>query len=224
MNASKPTAATAPELAYEWLKNKIITLPREEEMFLTEAEVAAASGLSRTPVREALLRLQAEGFIRRVPHKGAFIPALSDSDVEAVMQARRVVEEWSVTEVARAPGAVPDRLYQILEAQSQDADPVDFIAHDLEFHTTVIRAAGNPLMNDFYSSLRDRQMRMGVRILLEDQARKKQVLIEHRAIADALAGRDAQAAVDAVREHLETTLQTMKQPHLQSYRLAKELR
>ena len=45
-----------------------------------------------------------------------------------------------------------------------------------------------------------------------------------RAIADALAGRDAQAAVDAVREHLETTLQTMKQPHLQSYRLAKELR
>ena len=139
-------------------------------------------------------------------------------------QARRVVEEWSVTEVARAPGAVPDRLYQILEAQSQDADPVDFIAHDLEFHTTVIRAAGNPLMNDFYSSLRDRQMRMGVRILLEDQARKKQVLIEHRAIADALAGRDAQAAVDAVREHLETTLQTMKQPHLQSYRLAKELR
>ncbi|MFF2027700.1 GntR family transcriptional regulator, partial [Streptomyces sp. NPDC058171] len=134
MTTSKTTGATAPELAYEWLKNTIITLPRDEEMFLSEAQVAASSGISRTPVREALLRLEAEGFIRRVPHKGAFIPALSDSDVEAIMQARRVVEEWSVTEVAPQPGLVPDRLRILLELQENDTDPVDFIAHDLEFH------------------------------------------------------------------------------------------
>lgn len=215
MNASKTAAATAPELAYEWLKNTIITLPREQEMFLTEAQVAEASGISRTPVREALLRLQAEGFVRRVPHKGAFIPALSDSDVEAVMQARRVVEEWSVTEVASEPGPVPDKLYRILREQEFDDDPVEFIAHDTEFHTTIIRAAGNPLMNDFYSSLRDRQMRMGVRIVMADEDRKKQVLTEHRAIADALADGDSAAAVRAVRNHLQTTVRQMKMPTYQ---------
>ncbi|MFH4285162.1 GntR family transcriptional regulator, partial [Acinetobacter baumannii] len=80
------------------------------EMFLSEAQVAAASGTSRTPVREALLRLEAEGFIRRVPHKGAYIPALTDKDVDDVMQARRVVEEWSIAQVAPNPGQVPDRL------------------------------------------------------------------------------------------------------------------
>ncbi|QBJ98788.1 GntR family transcriptional regulator [Rhodococcus sp. ABRD24] len=214
MSTPRTSGATAPELAYEWLKKTIITLPRDEEMFLSEAQVAASSGISRTPVREALMRLEAEGFIRRVPHKGAYIPALSDSDVEAVMQARRVVEEWSVNEVAPDPGLVPDRLRTLLEKQENDVDPVDFIAHDLEFHTTILRAACNPLMNDFYSSLRDRQMRMGVRIVMADETRKKQVLIEHSAIADAIAAKDAEAAVRAVREHLETTLRSMKAPNL----------
>lgn len=130
------------------------------------------------------------------------------------MQARRVVEEWSVTEVAPQPGLVPDRLRILLDLQENDTDPVDFIAHDLEFHTAIIRAAGNPLMNNFYSSLRDRQMRMGIRIVMADETRKKQVLVEHRAIADAIAAGDPQAAVQAVREHLDTTLRSMKRPNI----------
>lgn len=212
MTTSKTSAASAPELAYEWLKNTILTLPRDEEMFLSEVQVAAASGTSRTPVREALLRLEAEGFIRRVPHKGAYIPALTDKDVDDVMQARRVVEEWSIAQVAPNPGRVPDRLRDLIAEQKADTDPVEFIAHDLEFHTTVIRAAGNQVMHEFYRSLRDRQMRMGVRIMLSDEQRKNQVLVEHGAILDALAVRDTEAAIRAVREHLDTTLCSLKQP------------
>jgi DNA-binding FadR family transcriptional regulator len=69
-------------------------------------------------------------------------------------------------------------------------------------------------MNNFYSSLRDRQMRMGIRIVMADETRKKQVLVEHRAIADAIAAGDPQAAVQAVREHLDTTLRSMKRPNI----------
>lgn len=214
MSTSRSGTATAPELAYEWLKQTIITLPRDEEMFLSEAQVAASSGISRTPVREALMRLEAEGFIRRVPHKGAYIPALSDRDVDEVMQARRVVEEWSVHEVAPRPGLVPDKLALLLQQQEDDQDPVDFIAHDLEFHTTIIRAVGNSLMGDFYNSLRDRQMRMGVRIVMNDEHRKKQVLVEHRAIADAIRAGDVDAAVRSVREHLRTTHDSLRHSHL----------
>lgn len=214
MSTSRSGTATAPELAYEWLKQTIITLPRDEEMFLSEAQVAASSGISRTPVREALMRLEAEGFIRRVPHKGAYIPALSDRDVDEVMQARRVVEEWSVHEVAPRPGLVPDKLALLLQQQEDDQDPVDFIAHDLEFHTTIIRAAGNSLMGDFYNSLRDRQMRMGVRIVMNDEHRKKQVLVEHWAIADAIRAGDVDAAVRSVREHLRTTHDSLRHSHL----------
>ncbi|MET9026691.1 GntR family transcriptional regulator [Nocardia sp. NPDC004168] len=212
MTTSKTSPTPAPELAYEWLKNTILTLPREEEMFLSEAQVAGASGTSRTPVREALLRLEAEGFIRRVPHKGAYIPALTDKDVDDLMQARRVVEEWSTIQVAPNPGQVPARLRELVARQAADTDPVEFIAHDLEFHTTMIRAAGNQVLHEFYRSLRDRQMRMGVRIMLSDEQRKKQVLIEHTAIVEALAASDTEAAIRAVREHLDTTLCSLKQP------------
>lgn len=63
-------------------------MPRHEGVFLTEGAAAAATGTSRTPVREALLRLEAEGFLQIVPKKGAFVPPISDAEVESVMQAR----------------------------------------------------------------------------------------------------------------------------------------
>lgn len=214
MTISRTAGATAPERAYDWLKTMIVTLPREEERFLTEAEIAASSGLSRTPVREALMRLEAEGFIRRVPHKGSFIPALSDQDVESVMQARNVIEQWSVREVARNPGRLPIRLEAIMVQQERDDDPVDFIDHDIEFHTTILRAAGNPLLSDFYISLRDRQGRMGVRIVMADRDRTKRVIVEHRAIAEAITAGDPEAAVQAMDTHLNTTLSSMMAPRI----------
>ncbi|MGW4094128.1 GntR family transcriptional regulator [Nocardia sp. NPDC004750] len=212
MTMPRISSISAPDMAYGWLKNTIFTLPRDEELFLSETQVAAASGTSRTPVREALLRLEAEGFVRRVPHKGAYVPALTDKDVDDVMQARRIVEEWSISQVAPNPGLIPERLHDLVNRQEADTDPVEFIAHDLEFHTTVIKAAGNQVMLDFYRSLRDRQMRMGVRIVLSDEHRKKQVLVEHAAIVDALAAQDTEVAIRAVREHLDTTQCSLKQP------------
>jgi DNA-binding GntR family transcriptional regulator len=81
------------------------------------------------------------------------------------MQARRVIEEWSVTEVAPHAGELPGALHALIAQQETDTDAVEFIAHDLEFHTSIIRAAGNHVLTDFYRSLRDKQMRMCVRIV-----------------------------------------------------------
>nr|WP_231754922.1 GntR family transcriptional regulator [Pseudarthrobacter sp. GA104] len=69
-----PSSQSAPETAYNWLRSYIASLPRDAETFLNEAVLTKETGTSRTPVREALLRLEAEGFIKRVPHKGAYVP------------------------------------------------------------------------------------------------------------------------------------------------------
>ncbi len=89
------------------MKSYIAALPREEETFLNEGGVLAkTTGTSRTPVREALLRLEAEGFVKRVPHKGAYVPPISDPpDVRAILQARAVVEKWAVSAVETMPDA-----------------------------------------------------------------------------------------------------------------------
>ena len=81
---------------FAWLKKHVVSLPRTDGTFLTEAEVCRATGMSRTPVREALLRLEADGLLRIVPKKGAFVPPITELEVEAIMQARGLVEDFCV--------------------------------------------------------------------------------------------------------------------------------
>ncbi|MGH3742396.1 MAG: GntR family transcriptional regulator, partial [Micromonosporaceae bacterium] len=95
---------SAQDITYRWLREHIGSIPRTTGGFITEAEVAAASGTSRTPVREALLSLEAEGFLDIVPKKGAYIPPISDAEVEAVMQARLIVEDWCVKQALQIGG------------------------------------------------------------------------------------------------------------------------
>jgi DNA-binding GntR family transcriptional regulator len=210
MSTTVSAGSTAPDRAYRWLKERIEAVPRQEELFLTETEIAAASGTSRTPVREALLRLEAEGFVRRIPHKGAYIPSMSDAEVLKLMQARQVIEEWAVREIASNLIPVMDGLDALVARQREaQEDPVGFISIDVEFHQALISAAGNPLFHGFYASLRGRQMRAGVRAVSLDQTRSGIVLTEHHNIVTALRTGDPDTAARAVRAHIQTTVEAM---------------
>lgn len=211
---------SAQDSTYLWLKTHIATLPRSEGTFLTEGEVAAAAGTSRTPVREALLRLEAEGFVQIVPKKGAFVPPISDLDVKAVMEARGVVEDWSVRTIVatyRARAAeltmlVDDLTELLTEQEDVIDDPVAFIDVDRLFHRTIVHAAGNPVLETFYESLRERQVRMGLRAVSSAEGRARRVLTEHRAIVRALRARNAERAATAVLSHLDKTAAIISQP------------
>jgi DNA-binding GntR family transcriptional regulator len=199
------------------LKRHIAQLPRHGATFLTESEVALAAGTSRTPVREALLRLEAEGFLEIVPKKGAFVPPISDAEVRAVMQARGLVEDWSVRSVASAAaGAEAEflgELEQLLDEQQRLlVDPVAFIEHDRRFHRTIVRRAGNDVLAEFYETLRDRQVRMGLRAVASSANRARTVLTEHAAIVAALRRGDAEQAGAAVAAHLASTLAALELP------------
>src|ERR1043165_6519059 len=82
-------AEAAQDAVFRWLKQHIVTLPRGDGVFLTEAEVCRATGTSRTPVREALLRLESDGFLQIVPKKGAYVAPITEAEIDAVMQARK---------------------------------------------------------------------------------------------------------------------------------------
>jgi DNA-binding GntR family transcriptional regulator len=210
--------ANAQDSTYRWLKTHIAGLPRAEGTFLTEGEVATAAGTSRTPVREALLRLEAEGLVQIVPKKGAFVPPVSDRDISDVMEARSVVEEWSVERIATSHRSLNPELNALVaelamfvtEQEVAIDDAVTFIDLDRAFHRTIVRAAGNMVVENFYESLRDRQLRMGLRAVASAEGRAKRVLTEHRAIVRALGNRDAERATRAVRAHLDNTLGVLR--------------
>jgi DNA-binding GntR family transcriptional regulator len=200
-------------MVFAWLKKHVVSLPWTDGTFVTEAEVCRATGVSRTPVREALLRLEADGYLRIVPKKGAFVPPIGEREVEAIMQARALVEDFSVRRAVQAAEYLAPELDRLLaEQERRQKSPFEFIELDREFHRAIISAADNPVLADFYEGLRDRQMRMGVYALASSDQRIEAVLAEHRAIADAVRAADADRAAQAMSRHLEKTLAVLRMP------------
>jgi DNA-binding GntR family transcriptional regulator len=216
MRHSDATAATgesAQDVTYRWLKRHIATLPRHVGTFLTETEVAAAAQTSRTPVREALLRLEAEGFLQIMPKKGAFVPPISDDEVRAVMEARLLVEDWCVRRVTQRAYDLSGDLGSLIREQAASlADPVAFIDLDRDFHRVIITAAGNPVLTDFYESLRERQVRMGLRAVAASANRAQVVIAEHTAIAEGIGSGNEARAAEALATHLRSTLAALRLP------------
>lgn len=198
------TPPSAPDIAYEWIKRYIIELPRERDAFLNEGALATATETSRTPVREALLRLESEGFLRRIPRKGVYVPPITDGDVRSLLDARAIVERWAATAARDAIRRDAGALQELIDAQRRSRDDTArFIELDIEFHSRMVGLGGNPVLEEFYSSLRQRQLRIGVRAVTHGVDRMENVLDEHQAILDAIvAGEATDAAIDL---HLEST-------------------
>ncbi|MEV6120873.1 MULTISPECIES: GntR family transcriptional regulator [unclassified Streptomyces] len=206
-----PGAMSAQDSTYERLRTRILHLPHDEGVFFNEVALATELGISRTPVREALLRLEAQGWLKILPRKGAFIPPISDSEIASVMQARFLIEEWSVKQVIEARLELCDSLDEMLDEQEKHLeDATSFIELDRQFHRTIVAAAGNPVLAEFYETLRDRQLRMSIRAMGSRGDRGRQVMDEHRAIVTGLRELDADRAAQEVHSHLDATLAALR--------------
>jgi len=217
-----PTKATgrgrpaAKDRALDYVKSQVLTGAFPGGELISEGEVAAALGMSRTPVREAFLRLEAEGLLRLYPQRGALVVPVSSAEARAVIEARLVLEQFAATKVIgsgpAACTAVSARLLAELQRQRDAAAAPnwrEFLEADRAFHDVTLKESGNAILADFYSSLRDRQMRMTGESLIHDQQRVATILDEHRGIAEALRDGDLQQTLEVVQAHLESTLRSL---------------
>ncbi|PSK99509.1 DNA-binding GntR family transcriptional regulator [Murinocardiopsis flavida] len=212
MNLSAPSAApkaSATDRAYTHTKDAILGRRYEGGAIVSEGDIAADVGVSRTPVREALLRLQAEGLVRLYPKRGALIVPVSRQEVDDVIETRRLVEGYTVERAAAGDlagrAALAGRLTGLLEAMEDGlaaGDTTAFVHADREFHRTIVAAAGNDILNALYESLRDRQYRM-MRAGSRDADLMRRNIAEHAAILDAVRRGVAEDAAAAVRTHLD---------------------
>ena len=209
------TSVTAKDRAYAFTKERVLDSTFAGGHLITEGEVADALGMSRTPVREAFLRLEGEGLLRLYPKRGALVVPVSVGEVDAVMETRMLVERFALDKVLAngAAAAVADALEIAIAAQEEYAaagDADGFVAVDREFHTTFVVAAGNPIVADLYDSLRDRQQRMIITSLLRDAKRIESILIEHRQITAAIRAGDLARADAVLVAHLRGTLDLVR--------------
>ncbi|MBV8349240.1 MAG: GntR family transcriptional regulator [Mycolicibacterium sp.] len=201
---------TAAELAYGEVKELILSgvLPGGE--LISEGEIADRMSVSRTPVREAFLRLEAEGWMRLYPKRGALVVPIADGEAEQVLEARHLVEAHSarvVMDSATGPGELVAGLRANLEAQRAAAAAeavTDFALLDADFHRLIVRAGGNTLLERFYSGLRERQRRMTANSIREGKTWFERVIADHEHLVELIAGCDADGFDAAVREHMSS--------------------
>lgn len=197
---------TAKDRAYAHVKERILGGEFAGGSLLSEGEVAEALGVSRTPVREAFLLLEAEGLMRLYPKRGALVVAVSPDEVRDVMETRLLIERHAARRVADAGAGVPG-LAESLRAQRgllAMRDLAGFAAEDRRFHRGIVAAAGNAILTRLYDSLHDRQRRMNAVSIARRPDLAERFLDEHHAIAAALDAGDAGAAEEAVARHLGT--------------------
>ncbi|WP_051791524.1 GntR family transcriptional regulator [Amycolatopsis jejuensis] len=193
---------------YAYVRDSVISNPASVGQFMDEREIAAKVGVSRTPVREALLILAAEDLVELIPRRGAYLAPLTGRDIAELMTFRELLETHAarvVIEQDRAP--VPD-MHEAISVQEKLVDrsePDEFLAQDVLFHTALVEAAGNSLIAKAYRGLRTRQLRSGLAAVLTARGRQAEVVAEHREILSAVDAGDAPRAVAAIGKHLTTT-------------------
>jgi DNA-binding GntR family transcriptional regulator len=204
---------TAAERAYAYAKERILDGRLPGGTLITEGDVGADVGVSRTPVREAFLRLESEGLLTLYPKRGAIVVAVSSGEVESVMETRLLVERFAIRKIIEDElglGAAPAEVIARQEELATRENWPEFVEADREFHRIFVAAAGNPILLQLHDSLRDRQTRMNLAALVRTTGRDRQVLAEHRVWADAVDDRDLEAALSMVDEHLGTTLALLR--------------
>ncbi|MFJ4368549.1 GntR family transcriptional regulator [Streptomyces chartreusis] len=208
-----PSAPPAPlkqppaaDRVYTHVKQGVLDRRYEGGTLLTEGELAEAVGVSRTPVREALLRLEVEGLIKLYPKKGALVLPVSAQEIKDVVETRILVEEHAARKAVPAPPGLIERLEELLARQKEQAAAGDLAAAavtDRCFHAEIVRSGSNEILSRLYDQLRDRQLRMGVAVMYSHPDRIAKTLVEHEEILRALRSGDTEAAVGLVHRHID---------------------
>jgi len=197
--------ATVSASIYRDLRNEILSLRRKPGEPISEKQIAEAYGVSRTPVREAVLKLTDEGLIEVFPQSGTFVARIPIAALPEAIAIRRVLEEATVRYAAeRATRSQIARLRACLELhRERDAagDLDGFHQADEEFHRLLAETAGYP---GFWTLIQQVKVQVDRyrRLTLPVRGRTEQVIREHEAIVDAIAEHDAAAAAKALTAHL----------------------
>ncbi len=193
------------EAAYARLLNAIRAGEFQPGDRLREVEVAAQFNLSRTPVREALRKLESDGIVEHRPRLGAVIRRLSHGELVALYEMRIVLERTAAEMAAKhAAEAEIDALSDINKALAS-SDPSGAAALNQDFHRGIYLAARNGFLLESARALNNALMLMGP-TTLDDADRIKTVSAQHQDILDAIAEGDTKGAGDAAAAHLQTSL------------------
>lgn len=208
--------STLSSMVAERLRELVISGAYAPGAQLSEVELAERFGVSRGPIREGLQRLVQDGLLRSEPHRGVFVPKVSDADIADIYLAREAIEGAAI----RLLTAMPDRTATIatlrdLVSQMRSAASAgrwNRVAElDMRFHSEVVKASGSPRLERMYSTLIDE-----TRVLLAmtaNVAGREDLVDEHAQIAEQIAAGKPDAALDILSGSFGDSRRTLTDQH-----------
>lgn len=214
--ASVAPKASLVESAYVALKTAILSNTFPPGYQAAENDVASQLGMSRTPVHEAAIRLQAEGLVEVQPRKGILVCAISARDIREIYELTMALEGMAAEVLALQPGsAAKDQVLNQLETETlsmevaiREDDLDRWAAADDHFHRLLTGECGNSRLARMAGTIRDQTHRTRL-LTLRLRPKPLNSAIEHRAIIEAIRTGDARAAADSAARHRRRASQIM---------------
>lgn len=201
---TKPKALA--EWTYLFLKEKILNLELKPGEQIPIEDFSAKLEVSRTPVREAFLRLASEGLVEIRPRVGYFVVKISEEDIRELFEIRELIEKYAAS---KAAAALTDHELENMKALLNKCDQAvkrgdfhTFVPAEIEFHNYLQKHLQNKRLSVILDSLNDLTYRVRV-LSLKSIENITQTLIEHRKVLESLRDRDKDLAEKRMSEHMK---------------------
>lgn len=205
LDSYKPLREIVLEALREAIVNGVL-IPGER---LMEIQLAEEMGVSRTPVREAIRKLELEGFVVMIPRKGAYVAGVSFKDVKDVFEIRAALEGLAAGLAAEK--VTQEEIEQMERALHYEREPdtlEEMVQSDTDFHALLYKASRNERLITILANLREQIQRFRTTSLAVP-GRVKNAIQEHRAMVDAIARHDVEDAQSLASTHIENAANIM---------------
>ena len=196
---------------YTELKRRIVLIEYEPGQVLREKDLIEEFGVSRTPIREALIRLETEGLVRIIPSSSTMVTEVSFQNLKDVFEVRsyliRLAGELAASRIDDEELA---SLRSIVESMRTETDPKGFMGLDLQFHDQVNRATKNDVLAHMLETLRNQSVRIWAFSQDMDDY-YDQLAEEHEALVDALTEHDTTESADLLEKHTKRFIDYIRQ-------------
>ncbi|HEX7101745.1 MAG TPA: GntR family transcriptional regulator [Nitrolancea sp.] len=202
--ATQPKGTSSSQQAYDTILGAILNRKVRSGQRLAEIPVAKAINLGRTPVREALMRLEADGFVTSEPRVGLVVASNTLETISEIYEVREVLESFAARLAARyaRPSDIfaIEQIYNESVERTEKHDTLQLRLLNTRFHQAINAAARNDHLSRTLRQLVNR-LRLSPVSIFDAPGRAEEILKEHRALLDAIIARDEELAAKLAGEH-----------------------